>query len=187
MAFCCGTRLVRVECLQKEGWGHPIPRFSRAKPAAAASHRRARPSIHGGCPKCKPYHKAAGVQKPRCPLRVHRTRGLHRLARRWGRPCKTANGSPGSPWKRTDAFHFDPARLRASRVCSHRGRRRPTCSQPRPALRPPSIHGQPSGTASRLESPSAIYSRKTAPHPAFLRMPKRCSFKVFCAIHFTRT
>ena len=79
MAFCCGTRLARVECLQKEGWGHPIPRFSRAKPAAAASHRRAHPPIHGGCSECNPYPNAAGVQKPRCPLRVHRTRGLHRL------------------------------------------------------------------------------------------------------------
>ena len=37
--FCCGTRLARVECLQKEGWGHPIPRLSRAKPAAAAIYR----------------------------------------------------------------------------------------------------------------------------------------------------
>lgn len=90
MAFCCGTRLARVECLQKEGWGHPIPRFSRAKPAAAASHHRARPSFHGACSACKPYPNAAGVKKPRCPLCFHRPRGLHRLARRWGRLCHLA-------------------------------------------------------------------------------------------------
>ena len=61
MAFCCGTRLARVECLQKEGWGHPIPRFSRAKPAAAAIRRRS----HHRCQPWRHIHtvipKAAGV------------------------------------------------------------------------------------------------------------------------------
>ena len=63
LGFCCGARLARVVAPAKEGWGlHPMPRFSRAKPAAAAIRRKASPPSSNVYPACKRSLKAAGVQ-----------------------------------------------------------------------------------------------------------------------------
>ena len=107
---------------------------------------------------------------------------------RWGRPNRTARGLPGSPWYSVDTLVLCYIKgLRARHVCSHRGRRRPTCSQPRLALRPAAQYAQPSGTASRPESPPASYGRTTAPAIRPSQEPinefalaARCTLVIFC-------
>jgi len=64
VAFCCGARLARVEAPAKGRMGfHPIPRFSRAEPAAAIFHQMNSSVILGAPSACRSYPKAAGEQR----------------------------------------------------------------------------------------------------------------------------
>ena len=105
-------------------------------------------------------HSLGGRRRPepRCLLHSHRTRTRHT-----GLLC--AGVGPATPHTvclalRGSAFTCCSAhrtvRFRASHGCSHRGRRRPTCSHPRPALCSAPDLGQPSVTDSRPESPSVF-------------------------------
>jgi len=118
-------------CKTRPGKSPRTPLIARAKPAAAAirrkRHRRGQsPSLMQTV-----TLRAAGVQNPAVPLRVRRPRGLRKLARRWGRPSPRASRSLAPPWNPSPISH----RHRVRHGCSHRRRSRPTCSQPRPALR----------------------------------------------------
>ena len=86
VAFCCGARLARVEAPAKGRMGlHPMPRFSRAKPAAAASNQPASLVVLGACAECRPYPRAAGVRRAPLSALLPSAAWTAQAGSRWGR------------------------------------------------------------------------------------------------------
>jgi len=138
---------------------HPIPRFSRAKPAAAASHQRASLAILGACSESTPYLRAAGVsQGP-----AVRAAPIGRVDCAGWLTLGSAE-STGKPFPRASVEGFSLTPMNTVRATAvHTEAEDDLRVQPRPALRSAPDHGQASGTASRPEWPAASYGRETAP------------------------
>ena len=130
--FCCGARLARGGAPAKEGGEvAPRPPLLRARslppPQSAANVTvNVQPLLH--VQTVSPRRQAS-----RAPPSASRP-----SAARSAQACPTLGSaeSTGKPFPRAsvEALSCLPHEHRARHGCSHRGRRRPTCSQPRPAL-----------------------------------------------------
>ena len=90
-SFCCGAGARGGERLQnKAGEVSPDPSYC----AREACRRRIRPHtlprVFHRCCTCKPYLHTAGLESPRRPLRVRRSRGLRELAPPLGSPLSVS-------------------------------------------------------------------------------------------------
>ena len=137
-SFRCGARLARGGAPAEEGGGPspPTPAIARAKPAAAATRRRASLPKSDRCSTCKPSINAAGVQSPAVRFAsIGRAccTGLHALG---SSPIPPLSGVPCTPRKRLH-LAYSPLAIRSRTKHAHSSQRtpRPTTSICR-ALRP---------------------------------------------------